>query len=93
MGSLIRETTKKEEKNKKKKLNGLDSYIIFSFTCIILYTISAYVVVIKTGQSLDVLTSLFFGVFGGEILLCALIKKLKLRSIKKDLDENGGSVG
>lgn len=68
-----------------KKLNGLDKYIIFSFVCILSYTIAAYFVVIRYGVVLDLLTSLFFGVFGGEILLCALIKKLKLGSIFKML--------
>lgn len=68
----------KNQKNKK-KLNGLDKYIIFSFGCLILYTIGAYFVLIKTGLSLDLLTSLFFGIFGGEVLICALIKKLKLK--------------
>lgn len=65
--------------NQKKKLNGLDKYIIFSFTSLIIYTIGAYFVLIKTSLSLDLLTSLFFATFGGEILICALIKKLKLK--------------
>lgn len=75
---------------KKKKLSGLDKYIIFSFTCILIYTIAEHILIIKTGQTLDVLSSLFYGVFGGEILLCALIKKLKLKQNEKKED---GPVG
>lgn len=67
----------------KKKLSALDKYIIFSFFCIILYTIAEHVLIIVTGATLDLLTTLFYGVFGGEILICALIKKLKLRQEKK----------
>lgn len=72
-----------------KKLNGLDKYIIFSFTCIITYTIAAYVMCARYGVQLDMLTGLFFGVFGGEILICALIKKLKLGKTYKEMKKAG----
>lgn len=75
---------------KKKKLTGLDKYVIFSFFCLIVYTISAYIVLIKTGQSLDTLSALFFSVFGGEVLVCALIKKLKLKLRDQNKEEEGG---
>lgn len=72
-----------------KKLNGLDKYIIFSFLCLIIYTIMAYIMSAKYGVELDILTGLFFGVFGGEILLCALIKKLKLGKTYKEMKQVG----
>lgn len=72
----------------RKKMSGLDKYIIFSFTSIIIYTIIEHILVIKTGIILDLLTSLFYGVFGGEILMCALIKKLKLKQSNKKEEEN-----
>lgn len=75
---------------KKKKLSGLDKYIIFSFACIIIYTITEHILLIKTGETLDILTTLFYGVFGGEIFTCALIKKLKLKQNEKKED---GPVG
>lgn len=68
-----------------KKLNGLDKYIIFSFLCLIIYTIMAYIMSAKYGVELDILT----GVFGGEILLCALIKKLKLGKTYKEMKQVG----
>lgn len=74
--------------NTRKKMSGLDKYIIFSFTSIIIYTIVEHILVIKTGITLDLLTSLFYGVFGGEILMCALIKKLKLKQTNKKEEEN-----
>lgn len=74
--------------NKKKKIGALDKYIIFSFACIILYTITEHWILVKTGMTLDHLSTLFYGVFGGEVLICALIKKLKLKQEKKPGDED-----
>lgn len=88
--------TEKEIKNsgkKKKKISALDKYIIFSFTCLILYTITEHWLLIKTGLTLDLLTSLFYGVFGGEVLICALIKKLKLKQEKKKEETENEPVG
>lgn len=62
-----------------KKLSGLDKYCIFSFTCLILFTIVMIVVQTVTGTTQDTLTTCFFGAFGGELLLCAMIKRLKLK--------------
>lgn len=78
---------------KRKKLPALDKYIIFAFVCIILYTIAEHLLLIKTGQTLDLLTSLFFGLFGGEVLICALIKKLKLKQSEKEKEKEDGPVG
>lgn len=65
---------------KKKKLKGLDKYVVFCFVCLIIYTISQTIVTIKTGAEAGTLTTCFFSVFGGEVLLCALIKKFKLKN-------------
>lgn len=78
---------------KKKKLPALDKYIIFAFACIIIYTIAEHLLLIKTGQTLDLLTSLFFGLFGGEVLICALLKKFKLKQPKKETEKEDGPVG
>lgn len=78
---------------KKKKLPALDKYIVFAFTCIIIYTIAEHLLLIKTGQTLDLLTSLFFGLFGGEVLICALLKKLKLKQSDKEKEKEDGPVG
>lgn len=72
---------------KKKKMPDLDKYIIFSIASIIVYTIVAYIVVVLFGCQLDILTTLFFGFFGGEITICALIKKLKLKNVQKENKE------
>ena len=70
-----------QSKNKKnyKKLSGLDKYIIFSFTVLIIYSICEFVCSTITGVSHDTLTVALYGAFGGELLLCAVIKKYKLK--------------
>lgn len=62
----------------KKKLNDLDKYLIFAFTSLILFTVAVLCIFIMTGNEPSVLIGCFFAAFGGEILMCALIKRLKL---------------
>ena len=62
-----------------RKLPDLDKYIIFSFTVMILYTICEFVFSTITGISHDTLTTCLYGAFGGELLMCAMIKRLKLK--------------
>lgn len=86
--SIKKRKSGKEAAGKNKKMSGLDKYIIFSFAVILIYSATQEVVVIKTGIELTTLTTCFFSVFGGEILLCALIKKLKLQKDFKKKDES-----
>lgn len=68
-----------QQLQKKKQLPDLDKYIIFSFAVMILYSIIEFIVSSITGISHDTLTTCLFGAFGGELLMCAMIKRLKLR--------------
>ena len=67
-----------------KKIRGLDLYVIFSIIMMIIYTIVSQVISVTSGVVLDVLTTCFFGFFGGEVVTCALIKIFKLRENKKE---------
>jgi TctA family transporter len=70
----------KEKKTKRKsKYHALDLYICFCFICIIIYTIVHTIIFYQNGTEANVLSALFYGVFGGEVLLCALLKRLKLK--------------
>lgn len=76
-------------KKKSKKLNDLDKYLIFAFTSLIIFTIACLVIFSLTGSEPAVLIGCFFAAFGGEILMCALIKRLKLHKeaeLKKEND-------
>lgn len=70
----------------KKRLSALDKYVIFSFTNIIIFTIISLVYQFIVHEEISsTLIMSFFGVFGGELLLLAMIKRLKLK--KGDSDE------
>ena len=69
----------------KKRLSALDKYVIFSFTCLLIFTVAEIILQAVTGTSQDTLITCFFGCFGGELLLCAMIKRLKLK--RGDSDE------
>lgn len=82
-----RRNIKAVNKKKRKKISGLDKYVIFSFVAIVIYTIAQTVVTIRTGVESSTLTTCFFSVFGGEVLMCALIKRLKLKNEMKNESE------
>lgn len=80
------------KKKKIKKLNDLDKYLIFAFTNLIVYTVVNLIIFAITHEEPAVLTGCFFAAFGGEILMCALIKRLKLHKeaeIKGDQNNYG----
>ena len=69
---------KKHEK--KYKLKGLDKYVIFSISLLIIYTIAEFVTATVTGVEKSTLTLAVFGFFGApELVGCALIKIFKLK--------------
>lgn len=58
-----------------KKLNTLDKYVIFSIVMVITYTIAEFI----SDTPHDILTGCFFSCFGGEMLYCCLLKRLKIK--------------
>lgn len=68
---------------KKKKMNTLDKYIIFCLGFLVIYTIAHTVIFAITGVEAKVLDALVFAAFGGELLYCFLIKRLKLHEEAK----------
>lgn len=83
---------------KKKKLHGLDKYLISSIVVLLVYTVVVLVIFAFTSEEPSVLTGCIFAAFGGEIWACAWIKKLKLQK-EKELSNNsedeseGGDIG
>lgn len=76
---MFRQKTGIERLKPHKKLSGLDKYVIFSFTVLLTYTVIEFIVSTITGMPHDTLTVALYGAFGGELLLCAVIKKYKLK--------------
>lgn len=85
------ENSKKVSKSPKKKLNDLDKYLIFAFSNLIIYTIVALFLFYKTGSEPAVLTGCFFAAFGGEVLMCALIKRLKLHKEAREVHDGSNN--
>lgn len=75
-------------KLRKKRLNGLDKYVIFSISMLIIFTILSFYIALTKDLTLDTLTTCFFGFFGGEVVTCALIKIFKLRQNNEDISGN-----
>lgn len=71
-------------KRRRKKVSNLTYYVVFSISVLIVYTIVELLISNLTGTINDTLTTCFFGVFGGEILTCALIKIFKLKEENQD---------
>lgn len=68
------------ESKKKHKLNGLDIYIIYCIVACVLFAIAEMIVSSITGITHDSLTVAWYGFHGGEVFVCAMIKKWKLRT-------------
>ena len=81
----------------RKKLSGLDKYVIFSISSLIVYTIITQIMVFMNLMVNDTLTTVFFGFFGGECVTCAVIKIFKLREEPKtndnEIPEKDGAIG
>ena len=67
-----------EFQKSKEKLNTLDKYIIFCFVVLVIYSVVHTIIFAVTGIEAKTLTTVFFGLFGFEILCCFLIKRFKL---------------
>lgn len=71
---------KRNGTSKPKGLSALDKYVIFSFVMIIIFTVVALIYQFATDNELSsTLIMSFYGVFGGELLMLAMIKRLKLK--------------
>jgi hypothetical protein len=73
--------------SKKKKLTNLDKYVIFSLGVCLLYTLAHSIIFVYTGLEASTLTTCCYACFGGEVVVCALIKIFKLKD-----NENGGET-
>lgn len=75
-----------EARRKRKKLTGLDKYVIFALCVTMCYTIAEFITATITGQEKSTLTLAVYGFWAGEIVTCGLIKIFKLR--KENTDED-----
>lgn len=64
---------------KRKKLNKLDRYLIFSIIVLLVYTVAEMTVSSLTGSDHSTLTTCVFSAFGGEFFFAGLIKIFNIR--------------
>lgn len=72
-----------KRRKRRKKISSLTYYVVFSIAVLLIYSVAEMLISSISGTTNDTLTTCLFGVFGGEILTCALIKIFKLKE-KKD---------
>lgn len=66
-------------KKTRRRRKALDSYVIFSITILLIFTFAQMLITAITGTEQSTLITCFFACFGGELFLCAMIKRLKLK--------------
>ena len=64
----------------------LSSYVAFSITVVIIYTIVCTVLTATTGNDYSSLYTVFCGIFGGELLVTAMIQIWKLKGKNDGVD-------
>lgn len=77
----------KPDKPKRRKLRGLDKYVIFALSVVLIYTVAEFITATITGIEKSTLTVAIYGFWAGEIVTCGLIKIFKLRKERTD-EEN-----
>lgn len=75
-------------RNRRKRTRALDKYVIFSITILLIFTVAQMIVTAITGTEQSTLITCFFACFGGELFLCAMIKRLKLKEGTKNEVDN-----
>ena len=63
---------------KTSKYHTLDKYIVFCLVFLVIYTIAHTIIFALTGLEANVLDTLVYASFSGEMVYCFLIKRFKL---------------
>lgn len=58
---------------------SLTRYVVFSISCLVIYTITALIFLWLEKPLDEALTTGVFGFFGGEIVMCGMIKLFKIK--------------
>lgn len=69
----------KRTRRTNKKISALDKYLIFCIVFFVIYTIAELATSCACGVAHDALTNAVKWFCGGEVFLCAMIKRLKLK--------------
>lgn len=69
----------KRTRRTNKRISALDKYLIFCIVFFVIYTIAELATSCACGVAHDALTNAVKWFCGGEVFLCAMIKRLKLK--------------
>ena len=69
----------KRTRRTNKKISALDKYLIFCIVFFVIYTIAELATSCACGVAHDAITNAVKWFCGGEVFLCAMIKRLKLK--------------
>ena len=76
----------------KKKISALDKYLIFCIVFFVLYSITELILSCTCNIAHDTLTDAVKWFCGGEVFLCAMIKRLKLKQGENTAENNEGGM-
>ena len=71
------------QRHKSQITRSLTRYVVFSIFMLVLYTTICLVFLWLEKPLDDALTTGVYGFFGGEIVICALIKLFKLKGVRE----------
>ena len=71
-------------RHKRKKVDNLTKYVIFSISFTIIYTVMEFIFSIITGVSHDVLSGCVYGFFCGELVITGVLKITKIKGENSD---------
>lgn len=71
-------------RHKRKKVDNLTKYVIFSISFTILYTVMEFIFSIITGVSHDVLSGCVYGFFCGELVITGVLKITKIKGENRE---------
>lgn len=64
---------------KSQTTRSLTRYVVFSISCLVIYTITALIFLWLEKPLDEALTTGVYGFFGGEIVMCGMIKLFKIK--------------
>lgn len=71
-------------RHKRKKVDNLTKYVIFSISFAIFYTVMEFIFSIITGVSHDVLSGCVYGFFCGELAITGVLKITKIKGENRE---------
>ena len=83
---------RRKTRKTKKKISALDKYLIFCIVFFVIFTVAELALSSIYGNSHDTLINAVKWFCGGEVFLCAMIKRLKLKRGENAAENDEGGT-